>query len=1453
MKWFQGVPHGCGNAGQEENMTSAEQFVNDNLERGYSLPDIRSLAGDCDQPLADEIRAVVAARECARRRAERLAVNEQSEASEVACETAMYHAVSAGEEAVFLIGPGEDAEPAADGIDFDLMQGNSASVDAPVLEEESIADIVIGETDGSDIIRAADAGARAMAEEEEAGIWSRLWTRVAGGPVPSVAPSVRMSEISHMENDNNIEQTSHEEAALPSEPMMDAEDPVEFTVDESIDNETAVPDFNPAEASALQSAEASAIEPEAVAQPQPEPEIVSEPVAEMEAEQQPVQNEIPVDTPEAMEEERVVSEAPVENSIAAEATKNEDAVSEAVSVMAEADANIPETESKIEQPIHNMYTPESTTPVEPEAGLVAEPEVQPEAAMEFATPAEERAEAAEAFGGDIEVGSEMSSDYLPGSVVASYDDSEADNFVEEALSDEPVVDEAVTDDAVIEDAVNAAATSEPVCGERAEESQEAVDAVQEAVREESAEIALEALTQSIATEAPEAVLHSTEESMPEAELETAGADETENEVNGEDISEPTGLVFDEPVAEAAEEQAESLTEEPVAAAEEEAEVAEIAPAPEANEADDSKISRRERRRQERAEKKRRRKKAKADKAALPEIVLTRSEGTETLTPVAEAESEAGEFLAAVDESDNFETGAADPATIAEHAYSQDASVPVADAAVTDAADDAVAAAVAAADADADSDAVSEQPRMSRPMSLVTPNDVFEDADSASFVTLFAAAMADMEGPQLSIVKTDDAAGQEEDSLAGDGETAFDNDVADTFSGDDHYMIIANGGVHEDEIAALHLVASDNDEVVEEESAADSAAPVLHTIDTAEGGDDSEDAVESAEGEDAFDGGANVILFRENFPFLAQNNDDDDADNDGAAMLEGGPVLHLLPPVEEAARDDSAVAEAGAEAEAGVKAIAMAEQPLLENTLSPVEEPSFPAALVLAAPAGDHLTAESRAGILMAMYGPGTVDDLVEPADSIPYTDGAASAEEDHAIVSMEPFPDYPLLLEKEQELRRDLEDEYQVRLDAFAARLLDVQTAGAQTEEKLQNAKAELDARAAVLEEMKNRLAKEEEAKADLARRLECTTSEMNSRERELDRVRGLRDEHQRLFNEFEDLRKAYNEVVTGVMPTLQNERDDLALTVERQCAEERQVRSQLGATRRRLTVGYGLGVAASLVLIALPVANWLKSSERARETAESEQLLSELRDNLHNEVEQNIRAQNEIVELQNKIGLARAQIVDLQSKNQELAQVRTRVMQPDSDIAVFRPESATGGTPTRASTMALQATPPASGRLHVNEVRDPAGSIEQVVAMNRARNQDGDQVAVRPAGNGQAGGRMQVSAVARTDARSLRPGGDVARINAQSNAGQPGRTSQAKPQATAKPGEMLATVKKGEGVAQVVYRVLGTWNPEVVAWVIRENKIKSDRRGNPIIQPNQQLRLPNEGNIGQAASAKRR
>ncbi|MCD7896721.1 MAG: hypothetical protein LUG50_08625 [Planctomycetaceae bacterium] len=1450
-------------------MTSAEQFVNDNLERGYSLEDVRLLAMDCEQPLADEIRAVVAAKECARRRAERLAVSEQSDASEVACETAMYHAVSAGEEAVFLIGPGEEPEAATDGIDFDILQGGSASVESPVLEEESIADIVIGETDGSDIIHAADAGARAMAEDEEAGIWSRLWTRVAGGPVPSVAPSVapsvRLSDVVSHDNTIDDKTSSHEDAFAAVDPMMDAEEPVMFAVDESDDAVASdKPDFSLAEAAAAESVVPSGAE--AAANPVNEPaahavrDMTAEPDREMAgSNDEPEQGEQVIDVPET------ATDAPTADATDAPQAAATDAVSEAVSVMAEADAPASHTESVVYQ---TEYSDNSFDPVA---------SAEPEAASEPAEPVAETAAEPDAVGSDVEVGSEMSSDYLPGSVVALYDDSEADAVYEEESAPEAIRDEAAKEVRETrqdeEQDVAADTASEAVPEECVDSSRDAVaDSFVSEDREPLSDATDHLVTEAGAGAEPELELESEEKSAaepliaqvtePDAHTESATEEERLGEIFSDVISEPEHEVNTNPQG-SAEAETDAAPEATTPAEEAVAETTEDHPAPltaepaaaEANE--DCKVSRRERRRLDRAEKRRKRKLAKADKAALPEIVLTRSEGTETLTPVAESDSEAGDFTAAVDESDSFDN-AAKSATTAEHAYSQDAAVPAAEAAVTDAAGENGEADVAGSGPD--------RPRMSRPMSLVTPNDVFEDADSASFVTLFAAAMADMEGPQLSIVRPDDAAdaADRDDGVVAGVENGHDDgadtDIADTYSGDDHYMIIANGGVHQDEIAALHLVGPDavsGTDEAEYEAETDSAVAAVQSCDApedvSENTEETADPAVAAEAAGEFDGGANVILFRENFPFFARDDEEDDGDDNAIALLDGGPVLHLLPPVADVDSDDSALDDVAADGETGMAAIAMAEQPLLQNTMSAAAEPAAPAALAFSAPTGDYLTDGSREGLLVALYGSGTDDEMVDLSDAIDYPQPGNDAEREHAIVSLEPFPDYPLLYAREQELRRDLEEEYQIRLDAFAARLLDVQTAGARTEENLQNAKAELDARAAVLDAMKARLAKEEEAKADLARRLECTTAEMNSRERELDRVRGLRDEHQRLFNEFEDLRKAYNEVVTDVMPTLQNERDDLALTVERQCAEERQVRSQLGATRRRLTVGYGLGVAASLVLVALPVMNWLKSSERARETAANEQLLSELRDNLQSEVEQNIRAQNEIVELQNKIGLARAQIVDLQSKNQELAQVRTRVMQPDSDIAVFRPESATGGTPTRASTMALQATPPAGGRLHVNEVRDPAGSIEQVVAMNRARNQGEDQVAVRPAGAGQSGGRMQVSAVARTDARSLRPGGDAARVNAAAANDGRQRSGQAKAQTTARPGEVLATVKKGEGVAQVVYRVLGTWNPEVVAWVIRENKIKSDRRGNPIIQPNQQLRLPNEGNIGQAASAKRR
>ncbi len=502
---------------------------------------------------------------------------------------------------------------------------------------------------------------------------------------------------------------------------------------------------------------------------------------------------------------------------------------------------------------------------------------------------------------------------------------------------------------------------------------------------------------------------------------------------------------------------------------------------------------------------------------------------------------------------------------------------------------------------------------------------------------------------------------------------------------------------------------------------------------------------------------------------------------------------------------------------------------------------------------------------------------------------------EHVISCLPPDPEPVDFMLREAEVRAEMEQEYQARLDGLAQRLLEIQTAGANSEARAREARKEAEERANLLLEMGKRIEKGEEKRSELEKVLDGVREESHERQRQIDTLNGICEEHQRLYDEFEDLRKAYNEVVTDVLPTLQNERDDLAMTVERQCELEKKLRGGLGHARRRLSVGYGLGAAASLMLLALPVANWLKSPDVSKELAVEHQAVTELKENLKREVEQNIASQSKMVELENKMSTARAQIADLQSKNKQLAQAQAKAVQQAKQaaasqqasqntaqhspgIAVFKPaDSGSSGVPTRTSVMALQGTPQAGAKLHVNEIRDPAGSIEQVVAVNRQRsdNPDNRQMAsaLRPGAAasslpipGQpARGREEriaLSGVAVANAGNsgkaanagpgLRPAAEV-KVAVQSPPGanvSVSSTSGGSKKSQARAGEVTAKVKKGEGVAQVVYRVLGTWDPEVVSWVVRENELRLDKRGNPVIQPDQQLRLPKEGRVDQAASA---
>ncbi len=474
---------------------------------------------------------------------------------------------------------------------------------------------------------------------------------------------------------------------------------------------------------------------------------------------------------------------------------------------------------------------------------------------------------------------------------------------------------------------------------------------------------------------------------------------------------------------------------------------------------------------------------------------------------------------------------------------------------------------------------------------------------------------------------------------------------------------------------------------------------------------------------------------------------------------------------------------------------------------------------------------ARLGLLRAFVGipePEEIDDTGMPAD--------------HVILSSEPAgPSAEELALEEaaqaaaaaEAAKAELEKEYQLRLDEFANQLTLLQASIAAGETLARERQEELQARQDELTALQNSLSEAESNVASLTSELEQALQEDARKQAKLEKFKDVLDEHERLYKEFEDLRVAYNEVVVEVMPGLQNERDDLALTVERQCETETRLRSSLGSARKRLAVGYSMGAAACVMLVALPVFNWLRSGHDERELAFDRQRVGELREQLEKAEMRNLENEKHIFNLERKVDL---QLAELEEKNRSYnSQSDKRAM----EMAMARNGSSASGTPIRVSDMALSGPMDADGLLRYNDVRDPAGNIDNQVALNRSRR----TTEQAPASN--SNNRVAVSSRARTSASgstgALRPAAAATTSQAP--------TRQAVATASARQAETKAKVKAGEGVAQVVYRVLGTRDPEVINWVIRENNIKKDRRGNPRIYPDQELRLPKDGRLSQSAS----
>ena len=67
------------------------------------------------------------------------------------------------------------------------------------------------------------------------------------------------------------------------------------------------------------------------------------------------------------------------------------------------------------------------------------------------------------------------------------------------------------------------------------------------------------------------------------------------------------------------------------------------------------------------------------------------------------------------------------------------------------------------------------------------------------------------------------------------------------------------------------------------------------------------------------------------------------------------------------------------------------------------------------------------------------------------------------------------------------------------------------------------------------------------------------------------------------------------------------------------------------------------------------------------------------------------------------------------------------------------------------------------------------------------------------------------------------------------------------------ARVRAGEGLSQVLWRVYRTSSPEMVAYIAELNNLSKDKRGQPMLKINQQLKLPKDVNTAMAASTSKK
>lgn len=282
------------------------------------------------------------------------------------------------------------------------------------------------------------------------------------------------------------------------------------------------------------------------------------------------------------------------------------------------------------------------------------------------------------------------------------------------------------------------------------------------------------------------------------------------------------------------------------------------------------------------------------------------------------------------------------------------------------------------------------------------------------------------------------------------------------------------------------------------------------------------------------------------------------------------------------------------------------------------------------------------------------------------------------------------------------------------------------------------------------------------------------------------------LRRDFEALERRYNEIATGQVPDLFQDKEDLIELIEAQHRENETMKETLRMRGRRLALAYTTAAAASFLAILLPVLHYFHAKQEAQKHVSAEILAQS---SLEEERRQRQRMELEVQTLQKKIAeVQRSHSADRTRWMQAMAEQKKSFEQR---LAAATKVEQTIGAPNMTAS-GKKASPPTAVALQgPQDLRDEtASSITQAPRRNEIKGVED----------------WQRKKLETTTAAAREKGSSPTRF---------------------------AVVKPGEGLSQVLWREYGTSNRKLLEKVIEMNGLTRDGKGNPIIHPHQQLILP--------------